>query len=52
MNVDELEDYLELRDPGLRKQIRRSQEQYRRGKKRDAGVFLAELRHAGPKSRK
>ena len=27
MNADEMEDYLDLRDPGLKKQIRRSQEQ-------------------------
>jgi len=52
MNVDELEDYLDLRDPGLRKQIRKSQEQYRRGEKREAGAFLAELRRGAAKSRK
>ena len=27
MNAVEMEDYLDLRDPGLKKQIRRSQEQ-------------------------
>ena len=52
MNADEFEDYLDLRDLGLRKQIRRSQEQYRRGQKRDARAWLAEVRHAGAKSRK
>lgn len=52
MNVDELEDYLDMRDPGLKKQIRKSQEEYRRGEKRDASAFLAELRRAGAKSRK
>ena len=44
MNADELEDYLELRDPGVREQIRKSQEDYRRGRARKAGAFLAELR--------
>ncbi len=44
MNVDDLEDYLELRDPALRKQIRKSNAEYHRGKARDATKFLAELR--------
>jgi len=52
MNADEMEDYLDLRDPGLKRQIRRSQEQYRRGKTRDATSFLAELRRTGARSRK
>lgn len=52
MNADEMEDYLDLRDPGLKKQIRRSQEQYRRGKTRNASAFLAELRRPSGKSRK
>ena len=43
MNAEELEDYLELKDPGLRKQIRKSYQEYRRGKTRDAGKFLKEL---------
>ncbi len=45
MNVDELEDYRDLHDTGLKKQIRKSQEQYRNGKARDAAAFLASLRH-------
>lgn len=52
MNADEMEDYLDLRDPGLKKQIRRSQEQYGHGKSRDASAFLADLRRASAKSRK
>jgi hypothetical protein len=52
MNADEMEDYLELRDPGLKKQIRRSQEQYRHGKARDATSFLAELRRTGAEPRR
>ena len=52
MNADEMEDYLDLRDPGLKQQIRRSQEQYRHGKARDARAFLAELGRASAKLRK
>ena len=46
MNVDEMEDYLELQDPGLKKQIRQSFQDYRRGKTREAKEFLAELRRS------
>jgi PHD/YefM family antitoxin component YafN of YafNO toxin-antitoxin module len=52
MNADDFEDYLDLQDPGLKKQIRRSQQEYRRGKARDAGKFLAGLRRRAGKSRK
>ena len=52
MDADELEDYLELQDPSLEKQIRKSQQEYRRGKSRDAGKFLAELRRSSAKSKK
>jgi hypothetical protein len=52
MSADEMEDYLDVRDPGLKQQIRRSQEQYRHGKTRDATAFLAELRRASAKPRK
>ena len=52
INVDELEDYLELQDPGLKKQIRESHKEYRRRKARDAGTFLAGLRRAAAKSKK
>ena len=52
MNVDDFEDYLELQDPTLRAQIRKSHQQYRRGKSRDADKFLAELRRSSTKSKK
>jgi len=52
MNADEMEDYLDVRDPGVKKQIRRSQEQYRLGKARDASGFLADLRNASAKVRR
>ncbi len=43
MDADELEDYLELRDPKVRAHIRRSYAQYRAGKGRPIEEFLAEL---------
>jgi hypothetical protein len=52
MNVDELEDYLDLQDPGLKRQIRKSHKECRRGKARDAGKFLTGLQHAPAKSKK
>jgi hypothetical protein len=44
MNVEELEDLLELRDPALKKQIRKSYRDYRRGRARRADKFLEELK--------
>ncbi len=44
MNVEELEDYLEAKDPALKKYIRKSYQEYRSGKARGAGKFLQELR--------
>jgi hypothetical protein len=52
MNVDEFEDDLDLRDTGLKKQIRKSLSEYRRGRARDAGKFLAELRRTVARSKK
>jgi prevent-host-death family protein len=52
MSADELEDHLDLKNPGLKKQIRKSNQEYRRGKARDAGDFLAELRRSSAKSKK
>ena len=52
MNVDEFEDYLDLQDAGLKKQIRRSQQEYRNGKARGANSFLAGLRRTAAKSKK
>jgi hypothetical protein len=49
MNVEELEDYLELKDPPLKKQIRTSYQEYRRGKARGADKFLKELRPSSAK---
>jgi PHD/YefM family antitoxin component YafN of YafNO toxin-antitoxin module len=51
MNVDDFEDYLDMQNPGLKKQIRKSQQEYRRGKARDAAKFLAGLHRRAAKSR-
>ena len=52
MHVDDLEDYLELRDPALKKRIKKSNAEYHRGKTREAAKFLVELRSPGGKARK
>jgi len=52
MSVDDMEDYLELQDPALKKQIEKSQKEYRRGKAREAARFLKELRRPAAKSKK
>ena len=43
MGADELEDYLELRDPKVKRSIEKSHAEYRAGKGRPIGAFLAEL---------
>src|SRR2546425_2634073 len=49
MDIDEFEDYLELKDPKIREHIRKSHQEYLAGKSRPAEEFLAELRTtAGP----
>lgn len=52
MDVDELEDYLELKDPKIREHIRKSHQEYLAGKSRPAEEFLAELRASQGKSTK
>jgi len=52
LSADELEDFLEMQDPGLKSQIRKSAEEYRRGKGRDAGKFLAGLRRTASRAKK
>jgi len=44
MDIDEFEDYLELRDPKARADIRKSTEEYLAGKHRPAELLLDELR--------
>lgn len=43
MDADELEDYLELRDPKVRAHIRKSAAEHRAGKSRPARELLEEL---------
>ena len=44
MDIDEFNDYLELQDPTVREQIRKSNEEYLAGKSRPAEELLRELR--------
>jgi hypothetical protein len=44
LSADELEDYLEMQEPGLKARIRQGNEEYRQGKGRDAREFVSELR--------
>ena len=44
MDVDEFEDYLEVRDPKVRRDIEISHKEYRAGKSRPAEELLAELK--------
>ncbi len=43
MDIDEFEDYLELQDPKVKAEIRKSRDEYRAGKTRPARNLLAEL---------
>jgi hypothetical protein len=43
MDIDEFEDYLELKDPKIREHIKKSYQEYLAGKSRPAEEFLAEL---------
>jgi antitoxin (DNA-binding transcriptional repressor) of toxin-antitoxin stability system len=44
MGADELEDYLELRDPKVKRAIQKGHQEYLAGKSRPARELLAELR--------
>lgn len=44
MDADELEDYLELRNPRVKKQIAESRKDYEAGRVRDAWEVLADLK--------
>ena len=46
LDVDEFEDYLELRDPTVKRQIRESAKQYQRGETRDADELLISLKRS------
>ena len=44
MNIEEFEDYLELRDPKVQAQIQKSQRDYVAGKSQPAEILLEELK--------
>jgi len=46
MDADEMEAYLELRDPGVREFIHRSHKEYLAGRSRPAEALLSELRRS------
>lgn len=49
MDVADMEDWLELQDPEMRKQIAEGYEEYRQGKTMPLDDFLTELRTKNPK---
>jgi len=49
MDADELEDYLELRDPEVKATIAQSHAEYLAGRSRPAGELLVELKSEAPK---
>jgi prevent-host-death family protein len=46
MDIDEFEDYLELQQPNVKRDIAASARDYRASRSRPAGALLAELREA------
>ncbi len=50
MDADELEDYLEIRDPKVKKQIATSRKDAKAGRVRPAAELLSELRGKGKKT--
>ena len=46
MDPDELDDYLDLQDPAIRKTLTQGEQDAQRGKGRDGHALLAELRNA------
>ena len=52
MHVDDLEDYLEMKNRSVKEQIQTSAAQHRRGAARSAHEFLAELKTSGSKHKK
>ena len=45
MDIDDMEDWLELQDPEIQKQIAEGYKEYRQGKTRSLDDFLYEERH-------
>ena len=51
MDIEEFEDYLELRDPKIRRHIVKSQQAYTDGKSRSSTHLLEELKHPATKKK-
>ncbi len=51
MDIDEFEDYLELRDPKVRAAIAKSRQEHRAGKSRPARSFLVQLLGTGKRGK-
>jgi hypothetical protein len=52
MHVDDLEDYLDQKDEGLKAQIKTGYRDYLAGRTRDASELLAELRQPSKRAKK
>lgn len=52
LNVDDMEDFLELQDPALKDQIKKSYQEYRRGRARNVNKFVTELRGSANRSKR
>jgi restriction endonuclease len=52
MHVDDLEDYLDQQDEGLKEQIKAGYQDYLAGRTREVGEFLEELRRPAKKAKR
>ncbi len=52
MDIDEMQDYLEMKNPGMKMQVAEGYAAYRKGDVREASSFLAELRGENKGGRK
>jgi hypothetical protein len=52
MDIDEFEDYLELQDPKVERQIKKSYQEYSSGKSRPARALLTELQGQSKKKQR
>ena len=47
LDIDEFEDWMEMKDPKIKKQIRRGYEEYKKGKTAPLDKFLAKIQAKG-----
>jgi hypothetical protein len=52
MHVDDLEDYLDQQDEGLKEQIKTGYQDYLAGRTREVGEFLEDMRRPAKKIKK